>query len=101
MCFRSGSIFSGDTLPISDDTLIQPPAAVGPLFGNPAAVAANPAGTPPATPFSLLCGSDGAAAPLLSSLTFLVDNGTRGIQVGTVLRASWACIWGHRKFWFA
>ena len=81
MCFRSGAVFGGDSIPVNDTSLIQPPASIGRLHGNPTPTTPTPAAPPPSAPFSLLCGGDGSAAPLLSSLTFLVDNATRGIQV--------------------
>lgn len=74
VCFRSNSIFSGDTAPMSDPLVLDPPTAAGPLFGYPA-----PSPTATALPFSLLC-SPTAGAPVLASVSLTVANTSRNTQ---------------------
>ncbi|KAG2485484.1 hypothetical protein HYH03_015758 [Edaphochlamys debaryana] len=90
VCFRSASVFTGDSQEVSDYTVMEPTSVSGPLFGFP-----SPSGvgkgngaipyTPLPVPFTLACSLE-SRAMILGSITLVVDaaaNNRRIMDVGT------------------
>ncbi|KAG2424121.1 hypothetical protein HXX76_014795 [Chlamydomonas incerta] len=74
LCFRTDTMFAGDTKDISSEYILDPPTSTSPLFGLPA-----PRPNVDAAPFSLLCDLD-SPSPLMAGLSLVAATATGNAQ---------------------